>query len=380
MIWAGMDEDRFLGPCKVCEEAGRKHEDGSPNMLRMIRALKGGKRFVGCEGWDRDDPESPDSCDQTFPLPAAGRCVRLEERCSICGETPRLKVNRSRGRPWELCLNDDCPSMEEMKRRRAEREAARAAREAAEANGDAATGDGAKPTTAPAAGDGAKRRRRAKALAQDAAGTSGPGSSSEELIPGVFVTLEGIDRSGKTTQAALLAEALGPETLLLREPGGTDAGERIRALLKDPAIELDPRTELLLFCAARAELCARLVRPALEAGRDVVCDRFVDSTVAYQGAARGLGTELVESLNEIAIAGCVPDVTVLLRIDPENAEARGQQRLARGGADGIDRFEERGDRVPAPGRGRLRRPGRPSPRADRGGGRERQPRTRCTPG
>jgi len=158
----------------------------------------------------------------------------------------------------------------------------------------------------------------------------------------VFVTLEGIDRSGKTTQAALLTEALGPETLLLREPGGTDTGEQIRALLKDPAIDLDPRAELLLFCAARAELCTRLVRPALEAGRDVVCDRFIDSTVAYQGVARGLGTELVESLNGIAIAGCVPDVTVLLKIDPGTAEARGQQRLARGGADGIDRFEEQG--------------------------------------
>ena len=158
----------------------------------------------------------------------------------------------------------------------------------------------------------------------------------------MFVTLEGIDRSGKTTQAALLAEALGPETLLLREPGGTDAGERIRGLLKDPAGELDPRTELLLFCAARAELCARLVRPALERGHDVVCDRFVDSTVAYQGAARGLGTELVERLNEIAIAGCLPDVTVLLRIDPERAEARGQQRLAEGAADGADRFEGEG--------------------------------------
>jgi dTMP kinase len=158
----------------------------------------------------------------------------------------------------------------------------------------------------------------------------------------MFVTLEGIDRSGKTTQAALLTEALGPETLLLREPGGTDAGERIRALLKDPATELDPRTELLLFCAARAELCARLVRPALEQGRDVVCDRFVDSTVAYQGAARGLGTDLVERLNEIAIAGCLPDVTVLLRIDPEGAESRGQQRLAEGGADGLDRFEGQG--------------------------------------
>jgi dTMP kinase len=158
----------------------------------------------------------------------------------------------------------------------------------------------------------------------------------------VFVTLEGIDRSGKTTQAALLTEALGPETLLLREPGGTDAGERIRALLKDPATLLDPRTELLLVCAARAALCARQVRPALDQGRDVVCDRFVDSTVAYQGAARGLGTDLVERLNEIAIAGSLPDVTVLLRIDPEGAESRGQQRLAEGGADGIDRFERQG--------------------------------------
>jgi dTMP kinase len=158
----------------------------------------------------------------------------------------------------------------------------------------------------------------------------------------VFVTLEGIDRSGKTTQAALLTEALGPETLLLREPGGTAAGERIRELLKDPATELDPRAELLLFCAARAELCARVVRPALDQGHDVVCDRFVDSTVAYQGAARGLGTDMVESLNEIAIAGCLPDVTVLLRIDPQRAEARGQQRLAAGGADGSDRFEGEG--------------------------------------
>ena len=158
----------------------------------------------------------------------------------------------------------------------------------------------------------------------------------------MFITLEGIDRSGKTTQAALLAQALGPDTLLLREPGGTDVGERIRELLKDPASEIDPRAELLLFGAARAELCARLVRPALDQGRDVVSDRFVDSTVAYQGAARGLGTDVVERLNEIAIAGCMPDVTVLLRIDPERAEARGQQRLAEGGADGTDRFEGEG--------------------------------------
>ncbi len=158
----------------------------------------------------------------------------------------------------------------------------------------------------------------------------------------MFVTLEGIDRSGKTTQAALLAESLGPETLLLREPGGTDAGERIRAVLKDPGTELDPRSELLLFCAARAELCARVIRPAIEDGHDVICDRFIDSTVAYQGAARGLGVGLVEELNEIAIAGCSPRITLLLRIDPDRAEARGQQRLAAGEADGSDRFEGEG--------------------------------------
>jgi DNA topoisomerase I len=126
VIWKGMDEDRILGPCKVCEEAGRTKEDGSPNMLRIIRAKKSGKRFVGCSGWTADDPES---CDQTFPLPQRGDVFRLEERCSICDRTPRLKVVPFRGRPWNLCLNDECPSMEEMKKRRAEREAARAAKE-----------------------------------------------------------------------------------------------------------------------------------------------------------------------------------------------------------------------------------------------------------
>jgi dTMP kinase len=158
----------------------------------------------------------------------------------------------------------------------------------------------------------------------------------------VFVTLEGIDRSGKTTQAGLLAASLGPETLLLREPGGTEPGERVRELLKDPALELDARAELLLFCAARAELCASVIAPARIEGRDVVCDRFIDSTAAYQGAARGLGIELVERVSEIAIGGCEPDRTVLLRIDPEIAERRGQQRLAAGGEDGTDRFEVEG--------------------------------------
>ena len=158
----------------------------------------------------------------------------------------------------------------------------------------------------------------------------------------MFVTLEGIDRSGKTTQAALLHEALGPDALLLREPGGTEVGERVRELLKSPVLDLDPRAELLLFCAARAELCASVIRPARDQGRDVICDRFIDSTAAYQGAARGLGVDLVEGVSEIAIAGCLPDLTLLLRIDPDDAEARGQQRLAAGAEDGSDRFEGEG--------------------------------------
>ncbi len=158
----------------------------------------------------------------------------------------------------------------------------------------------------------------------------------------MFITLEGIDRAGKTTQAKLLARALGEEALLLREPGGTEASERMRELLKDPAIELDPRAELLLFCAARAELVASVIRPALAGGGEVICDRFIDSTVAYQGVGRGLGVELVERLNEAAVGDCVPDLTILLRIDPEEAARRGQQRLATGVEDGSDRFEGEG--------------------------------------
>jgi dTMP kinase len=158
----------------------------------------------------------------------------------------------------------------------------------------------------------------------------------------MFVTLEGIDRSGKSTQAAMLAEALGPETVLLREPGGTEMGERVRAMLKDPDLELDARSELLLFCAARAELCARVVAPTLATGADVVCDRFVDSTAAYQGAARGLGIELVEGLNAVAVGKAMPALTVLLRVDPEEAERRGQLRLVAGAEDGTDRFEAEG--------------------------------------
>ena len=151
-VWAGMDQDRILGPCIVCEEAGRKQEDGSPNLLRIIKARKSGKRFVGCSGWDGDNPDSPDSCDQTFPLPQRVRGLyKIEEVCSVCGRTPRLQVVPWRGRPWKLCLNDECPSMAEMKRRRAEREEAKAAKEAAEAaaeDGESSDGEVIDPAEA----------------------------------------------------------------------------------------------------------------------------------------------------------------------------------------------------------------------------------------
>jgi dTMP kinase len=149
----------------------------------------------------------------------------------------------------------------------------------------------------------------------------------------VFVSLEGIDGSGKSTQARLLAEALGPETLLIREPGGTGAAERIRELLADPTLEIDPFAELLLFSAARADLVSRVIRPALEAGTHVVADRFADSSVAYQGGARELGMSHVLSLTDTVIDGLWPDVTVLLRVDPEVGLSR---------ADGEDRLESEG--------------------------------------
>jgi dTMP kinase len=153
----------------------------------------------------------------------------------------------------------------------------------------------------------------------------------------MFIALEGVDGSGKTTQAARLAEALGPETLLVREPGGTKAGERIRELLKDPDVRLDPMAELLLFCAARAELVEEVIRPALESDKTVVCDRFSDSSVAYQGVARGLGSDRVAELCDLATGGLWPGLTVLLRLHPEVAA----ERIAAEGR-AADRFEGEG--------------------------------------
>lgn len=154
VIWAGMDEDKFIGPCRVCEEAGRKRSDGSPNRLRIIE-MRGGKRFVGCEGYNRDDPEAPDSCSFSRPLPGRGyELWRFEERCSVCEQTPRLKVKAFRGRPWNLCLNDDCPTMIEMREKRAERQRAKEEAEKRKAAEEEKTGSAADSTAAAPNGSG----------------------------------------------------------------------------------------------------------------------------------------------------------------------------------------------------------------------------------
>jgi DNA topoisomerase-1 len=191
-IWAGMDEDKYIGFCEVCEEKGRKRENGEPNRLRIID-LKGGKRFWGCEGYNRDDPEDPESCTNSGPLPGRGyELFRLEPKCSICGVRPRLSVKAFRGRPWKLCLNDDCPSMVEMREKRAERLAAReaAAKKKAEEGGDDGAAAKAKPKPKRGGSGGrkkppttttrTKRATRGKTTARSGSGsaTSGSGSGS----------------------------------------------------------------------------------------------------------------------------------------------------------------------------------------------------------
>ena len=153
---------------------------------------------------------------------------------------------------------------------------------------------------------------------------------------GLFVTFEGIDRSGKTTQAALLCKALGDVAVGVREPGGTPSAERMRAILKDPGVELSSEAEALLFAAARAELVRWVIRPALEEGRVVVSDRYLDSSIAYQGTARGLGEEEVERINRVATGGLAPDLTLLLEVGTRAAAARGGEN---------DRFEREGSEL-----------------------------------
>ena len=180
----------------------------------------------------------------------------------------------------------------------------------------------------------------------------------------MFVTFEGIDGSGKTTQAALLAEwaaGEGHEVVAVREPGGTPLGERIRELLLDGP-EMTAWAEASLFAAARAELAERVIRPALLRGAWVVCDRYVDSSLAYQGAARGLGIAAVAELNATATGGLAPDMTFVLLLDPDVAlerRAAGRpDRIEREDADFVRRVDAGYRELVAAGR-RARRSARP---------------------
>ena len=143
---------------------------------------------------------------------------------------------------------------------------------------------------------------------------------------GKFVTLEGVEGSGKTTQSALLCDYLrkqGIDVIETREPGGTDLGEKIRQILLSPVNSVPvPASELLLFLAARAQQVAEIMMPALESGTWVVCDRFSDATLAYQGYGRGIDTEVIRTLNDVATGGLEPDITILLDLDVETGIGR----------------------------------------------------------
>jgi len=158
-----------------------------------------------------------------------------------------------------------------------------------------------------------------------------------DATSGLLVTFEGPEGSGKTTLIEGITRRLvaaGEEPLLIREPGGTAIGERIREILLDPAsVDMQPETELLLMVASRAQLVREKIRPALEAGMIVLCDRFADASVAYQGFGRGLGEKAVHELNAFALDGLTPDLTLLCMLPPED----GQARLAGRSTDRLDR-------------------------------------------
>ena len=148
-------------------------------------------------------------------------------------------------------------------------------------------------------------------------------------MSGTFITFEGIDGSGKTTQLRRLASYLkeaGCELLLTREPGGTPVGNRLRGALLDAHEEVDPLTELLVFAADRAQHVRRVLRPALEAGKVVISDRYADATVAYQGAGRGFSAELISEIIQLATEGLKPDLTLLFDLSVEESIARTSRR------------------------------------------------------
>lgn len=160
------------------------------------------------------------------------------------------------------------------------------------------------------------------------------------MAKGHFITVEGIDGVGKSTQAALIEAVLdsaGYDVLRLREPGGVKISEQIRAILLDPAnAEMGDVCELLLYEAARAQLVHQVIRPALAAGKTVVCDRFCDSTTAYQAFADGLDRNMVSQANELAVDGCRPDLTFVFDLPVEDALRR------RSGREAEDRLELKG--------------------------------------
>ncbi len=162
-------------------------------------------------------------------------------------------------------------------------------------------------------------------------------------MKGRFITLEGPEGSGKSTQAARLVaglEALGLEVLCTREPGGTPTGDMIRDILQHDASgeAISPESELLLFAASRAQLVGGIIRPALERGAWVICDRFIDSTAAYQGYGRGFPVDVVQSINAFATGGLLPDITFLLNMDVATGAARMAERNQKSGQV-KDRFE-----------------------------------------
>jgi dTMP kinase len=165
--------------------------------------------------------------------------------------------------------------------------------------------------------------------------------SAGEMATGRLITIEGLDGAGKSTLAQALASELaarGERVELLREPGGVETSERIRALVADPSLEISPRAEALLYAAARAQLVAERIEGLLAEGAIVLLDRFVDSSLAYQGAGRGLGVEAVRAINDFATCGVRADRTLLLSISPQTGRAR---QLAR--ATSPDRLELQGE-------------------------------------
>ena len=154
------------------------------------------------------------------------------------------------------------------------------------------------------------------------------------MTQGLFIVIEGGEGAGKSTQTHLLAqhlETLGREVIVTREPGGTPTAEKIRQILLDPeTTDMPDQTEALLFAAARADHAHNLIRPAIERGAVVICDRYIDSSVAYQGIGRGLGTQYIRSLSEWATSGLLPDFTIYLTVPLDESEHR---------MEGTDRME-----------------------------------------